>query len=127
VRGLGGQAEGLDEQEAGQVRPHAVEGAGAELREGVVAAVGRDDVVAGLRAAVEADDRADAGSGAPAGVGRGAEPVHGRALAGVAVAEVHHDRVPHADQIHGYWFLRLSYQRLSGRLSYSASISSGLS
>ena len=59
VRGLGGQGEGFDEHEAGQVGRHAVEGAGAELREGVVAAVGGDDVVPGLRAAVEADDGAD--------------------------------------------------------------------
>ena len=81
VGGLVEQRVRLDQHEPRQQRPDAGhECAAAELGERVVAAVGRDDVVPGLRAAVESDD----GVGAVAA----GEEIDDRALAAVAEGEV---------------------------------------
>src|SRR5574342_1410465 len=62
-----------------------MEGTGANLGEGMVSTIGCDHVVPGLRTTIEPDHGGD-GPGCT-------QPVDHGALAGIAIAEVNHDRV----------------------------------
>ena len=82
--GLGLHGDGIPEEVAGQIRlDSSAKHAAAELGEGVVPAVGQDDIVGRLPPAVEA--HVEPGSRA------GCQGIDERALASIPIAQVNHD------------------------------------